>query len=1160
MPATRLVLCGLVAAAIVSAAPAAAQFSGPAAPAVWSTGYCFVLLRPGTDLHAARRLVQQEGGAVALVLPPRALTGWIPPGRDAALVGRAGIERIVRSAAEPPIAADGATQSAWRFYARAARGELDQAMLGEAAGPNPATAPGPAAPEVWLPDARSPGDISELDVLANLRRSGSWMPKTGGTSITATSESMTGTVAVSLFFVESNGSGVDPNQFTWTPSAEQAIYDEAAAGLSWWASKALQHSNCWVSFQLNAYFATQDARLAQWREPVLHPSTDFAYVVQSVLGNFGYTAGNHLARVTAFNQIQRSVQGTDWAYSAFVACNPTGAKSFTDGYAAWAYLGGPYTALLQRSFSWPFRQVFAHESAHIFRACDEYSVPGYGGCNGCTECADTGVANGNCEDCNPNPVACMMRTNAWSLCNWTAGQIGWWNTPCVDHTPPAPYLDHVEPAAVPQGIQDTVEIHGAFFTPGSMVSFGGGVQIQSVEFVTSSLMRVVARVDLETAPGPRDVIVTAPDLRATRLTDGFQVRRTPVHYVSSLGSSEPPYDTPATAAVSLAEVLQACSLGDTVALAGGVYAPFEITKTLHLVGGWTDDFQMRLPQTRPSIVEGGAASAVVLSGLSNAATLDGLTLRGGAGTSLAIPDLGNVRAGGAVLCTDARPTLRNCTLENGATEGPGGAGGGGFFWRSRPVLEGCTVRGNLAARGGGLFFLDSDAVLRDNDLDGNSTDSGGLGAGLAVLRGSLDASGGHLRNGRGARRGGGAHLESCTSATLQGMSIASNIVSEDGGGVWSTATPLDLVACEVRDNSCATRGGGVYASGARLVLESSLVARNQAAVLGGGLYLAGSVPLFDNVTLAGNDGGPASGAFFSGASTVGRIRGSVVARNVLGGLALGDGVAPALDYNVYGSNGGFDLSSLVQGPNDISGDPRFADPVSDYHPGLHSPCIDSGDPARADVDGSRNDRGAYGGPRAERSSPPRVVGARAVRSVGQVLLAWDPVVVPDVAAYAVYRSATASAPPAAADFLATVAVPATQYTDPEPPLGAWYFVAAVNGAGHAGGYSEAASPVATTDAELHTRPLALHPLAPNPAKPGTWVAFDLPQSAGVTLAVYTAKGQRVRHLLAGNPTAGRHRLYWDGRDDAGRPVASGAYWVQLEVAGEQRSRRVVLVR
>nr|MBC8424101.1 hypothetical protein [bacterium] len=42
--------------------------------------------------------------------------------------------------------------------------------------------------------------------------------------------------------------------------------------------------------------------------------------------------------------------------------------------------------------------------------------------------------------------------------------------------------------------------------------------------------------------------------------------------------------------------------------------------------------------------------------------------------------------------------------------------------------------------------------------------------------------------------------------------------------------------------------------------------------------------------------------------------------------------------------------------------------------------------------------------------------------------------------------------------------------------------------------------------------------------------------------------------------AGPHALLWDGRDDTGRPAASGAYLVRLRAGGRVDAGKLTLVR
>jgi hypothetical protein len=41
---------------------------------------------------------------------------------------------------------------------------------------------------------------------------------------------------------------------------------------------------------------------------------------------------------------------------------------------------------------------------------------------------------------------------------------------------------------------------------------------------------------------------------------------------------------------------------------------------------------------------------------------------------------------------------------------------------------------------------------------------------------------------------------------------------------------------------------------------------------------------------------------------------------------------------------------------------------------------------------------------------------------------------------------------------------------------------------------------------------------------------------------------------------GRHEIVWDGRDDAGAPVASGVYLVRLAGGDESQVRRITLLK
>jgi sugar lactone lactonase YvrE len=91
--------------------------------------------------------------------------------------------------------------------------------------------------------------------------------------------------------------------------------------------------------------------------------------------------------------------------------------------------------------------------------------------------------------------------------------------------------------------------------------------------------------------------------------------------------------------------------------------------------------------------------------------------------------------------------------------------------------------------------------------------------------------------------------------------------------------------------------------------------------------------------------------------------------------------------------------------------------------------------------------------------------------------------------------------------------------------------------------------------------LELLAAVPSPFSGRTNFAFLVPAPGGqVRLAVFDVVGRRVRVLCDGPAAAGRHTSGWDGRDDAGRRLASGVYFARLSLGDESRSRRLVLMR
>ncbi len=103
------------------------------------------------------------------------------------------------------------------------------------------------------------------------------------------------------------------------------------------------------------------------------------------------------------------------------------------------------------------------------------------------------------------------------------------------------------------------------------------------------------------------------------------------------------------------------------------------------------------------------------------------------------------------------------------------------------------------------------------------------------------------------------------------------------------------------------------------------------------------------------------------------------------------------------------------------------------------------------------------------------------------------------------------------------------------------------------GVKEGGSPAAPSS-------FALWQNYPNPFNPSTVIRFALPQAGQMRLAVYNILGHRIRMLMEGVRPAGEFQVTWDGRDEAGRQVASGIYIYRLEAQGQSQTRKLTLMR
>lgn len=83
---------------------------------------------------------------------------------------------------------------------------------------------------------------------------------------------------------------------------------------------------------------------------------------------------------------------------------------------------------------------------------------------------------------------------------------------------------------------------------------------------------------------------------------------------------------------------------------------------------------------------------------------------------------------------------------------------------------------------------------------------------------------------------------------------------------------------------------------------------------------------------------------------------------------------------------------------------------------------------------------------------------------------------------------------------------------------------------------------------------------PNPFNPRTTIEYALNEATDATVEIYDLRGRRVKTLREGMSTAGTFTVVWDGSDESGTRVGSGAYLVVLRAGDTRDARRVTLVK
>ncbi len=83
---------------------------------------------------------------------------------------------------------------------------------------------------------------------------------------------------------------------------------------------------------------------------------------------------------------------------------------------------------------------------------------------------------------------------------------------------------------------------------------------------------------------------------------------------------------------------------------------------------------------------------------------------------------------------------------------------------------------------------------------------------------------------------------------------------------------------------------------------------------------------------------------------------------------------------------------------------------------------------------------------------------------------------------------------------------------------------------------------------------------PNPFNPLTNIRYAVAEESLVEAAVYDVRGRLVRTLVHQVQPAGMHKVVWEGKDQAGRQVASGLYFCRMKTGDYTAVKKMLLMK
>ncbi|HVO76685.1 MAG TPA: FlgD immunoglobulin-like domain containing protein, partial [Candidatus Bathyarchaeia archaeon] len=89
---------------------------------------------------------------------------------------------------------------------------------------------------------------------------------------------------------------------------------------------------------------------------------------------------------------------------------------------------------------------------------------------------------------------------------------------------------------------------------------------------------------------------------------------------------------------------------------------------------------------------------------------------------------------------------------------------------------------------------------------------------------------------------------------------------------------------------------------------------------------------------------------------------------------------------------------------------------------------------------------------------------------------------------------------------------------------------------------------------------ALEQNFPNPFNGVTTIRYSIGERCDVVLGIYDPAGRAIRVLERTDRSPGRYSVFWNGKDGAGRDVASGVYFCRIKAGKFSQTRKILYLR